>query len=99
VHACWSRPTRCTSLGGAKHKWSLATGSSRGRGTFLDHEDVWDEEKADEEVDGDGLTPALQALADVLAGNDLAAMLTSMRSGESAELRCQNGTIEIVRDC
>ena len=43
----------------------------RGVHDFLDHEDVWDEEKADEEVDGDGLTPALQALADVVAGDDL----------------------------
>ena len=70
----------------------------RGVHTFLDHEEVWDEEKADEEVDGDGLTPALQALADVLAGDDLAAMLTGMRAGESAELRCENGTFELVRD-
>jgi hypothetical protein len=70
----------------------------RGIHDFLDHEEVWDEEKADEEVDGDGLTPALQALAVVVAGDDLAAMLTGMRTGESAELRCGNGTFELVRD-
>ncbi len=70
----------------------------RGVRDFLDHEEVWDEEKADEEVDGDGLTPALQALADVLTGDDLAAMLTGMRTGETAELRCENGTFELVRD-
>jgi hypothetical protein len=39
----------------------------------------------------------LQALADVVAGDDLVAMLTGMRTGESAELRCENGTFEIVR--
>jgi hypothetical protein len=38
------------------------------------------------------------ALADVLAGDDLAAMLTGMRTGDSAELRYENGTFEIVRD-
>jgi hypothetical protein len=45
----------------------------------------------------DGMTPALQALGNVMAGDDLAAMLTGMRSGESAELRCENGTFEL--DC
>jgi hypothetical protein len=70
----------------------------RGIHDFLDGEEVWDEEKADEEVDGDGLAPALQALADILAGDDLAAILTGMRIGESAELRCENGTFELVRD-
>jgi hypothetical protein len=44
------------------------------------------------------MTPALQALGDVRAGDDLAAMLTGMRSGESAELRCENGTFELVRE-
>jgi|HubBroStandDraft_4_1064222.scaffolds.fasta_scaffold898964_1 hypothetical protein len=58
-------------------------------------EEVWDEEKANEEIDDDGLT---QALGNVIAGDDLAAMLTGMRSGESAELRCENGTFELVRD-
>ena len=33
-----------------------------------------------------------------LASDDLAAMLTGMRTGESAELRCENGTFELVRD-
>lgn len=70
----------------------------RGVHAFLDHKEVWDEEKADEEFYEDTLTPALQALADVIAGDDLAAMLTGMRTGESAELRCENGTFEIVRD-
>jgi hypothetical protein len=65
---------------------------------FLDGEEVWDEEKANEEIDDDGMTPALQALGDVIAGDDLAAMLTGMRTGESAELRCENGTFELVRD-
>ena len=70
----------------------------RGVHAFLDGKAVWDEEKADEEVDGDGLTPALQAPAEVVAGDDLAAMVTGMRTGESAELRCENGTFELVRD-
>jgi len=61
---------------------------------FLDGEEVWDEEKANEEIDDNGMTPALQALGDVIAGDDLAAM----RTGESAELRCENGTFELVRD-
>jgi hypothetical protein len=65
---------------------------------FLDGEEVWDEEKANEEIDDDGMTPALQALRDVIAGDDLAAMLAGMRSGELAELRCENGTFELVRD-
>jgi len=65
---------------------------------FLDGEEVWDEEKADAEFYEDTLTPALQALADVVAGDDLAAMLTGMCTGESAELHCENGTFEIVRD-
>jgi hypothetical protein len=34
----------------------------------------------------------------VVAGDDLAAMLSGMCTGESAELRCENGTFEIVRD-
>ena len=65
---------------------------------FLDRKEVWDEEKANEEIGDDGMTPALQALGDVIAKDDLAAMLTGMRSGESAELRCENGTFELVRD-
>jgi hypothetical protein len=65
---------------------------------FLDGEEVWDEEKADAETYEDALTPALQALADVVAGDDLRAMLTGMRTCESAELQCENGTFEIVRD-
>jgi len=56
---------------------------------------VWDEDKANEEIDDDGRKPALQ---DVIAGDDLAAMLTGMRTGESAELRCENSTFELVRD-
>jgi len=70
----------------------------RGVHDFLDGEEVWDEEKADAGFYDDALTPALQALADVVAGEDLAAMLTGMRTGESAELHCENGTFEIVRD-
>jgi hypothetical protein len=70
----------------------------RGGHDFLDHEEVWDEEKADAEFYEDALTPALQALAEVMAGDNLAAMLTGMRTGESAELRCENGKFEIVRD-
>jgi hypothetical protein len=70
----------------------------RGVHDFLDHEEVWDEEKAGEEFYEDAMTPALQALADVMAGDDLAAMLTGMRTGESAELRCESGTFELVRD-
>jgi hypothetical protein len=68
----------------------------RGVHDFLDGETVWDEEKADEEDYED--TPALQALADEVAGDDLAAFLAGMRSGESRELRCENGAFEIVRD-
>ncbi len=41
---------------------------------------------------------ALQALADEVAGEDLAAFLAGMRTGESRELRCENGAFEIVRD-
>jgi hypothetical protein len=70
----------------------------RGVHDFLDGEEVWDEEKAGEEYYEDTLTPALQALANVVAGDDLVAMLTGMRIGEPAELRCENGTFEIVRD-
>jgi hypothetical protein len=33
-----------------------------------------------------------------VAGDDLAAFLAGMRSGESRELRCENGAFEIVRD-
>ncbi len=62
----------------------------RGVHAFLDGKAVWDEEKADAEFYEDTLTPALQALADVMAGDDLAAMLTGTRTGESAELRCEN---------
>ena len=66
---------------------------------FLDGETVSDEEKADDaEWYEDTLTPALQALADEVAGDDLAAFLAGMRSGESRELRCENGVCEIVRD-
>ena len=65
---------------------------------FLNGEEVWDEEKANEEIDDDGMTPALQALGDVIAGDDLAALLPGMCTGESAELRCENGTFELVRD-
>jgi hypothetical protein len=65
---------------------------------FLDGKVVWDEEKANEDIDDDGMTPALQALGNVIAGDNLAAMLTGMRTGESAELRCENGTFELVRD-
>jgi hypothetical protein len=42
--------------------------------------------------------PALEALADVMVGDDLAAMLSGMRTGESAELQCEDGRFEIVRD-
>jgi hypothetical protein len=70
----------------------------RGVHDFLDGEEVWDEEKAGEEFYEDALTPALKALADVVAGDDLTAMLSGMRTGESAELQCENGTFEIVRD-
>jgi hypothetical protein len=70
----------------------------RGVHDFLDGETVWDEEKADEEFYEDTLTAALQALADEAAGEDLAAFLAGMRSGESRELRCENGAFEIVRD-
>ena len=70
----------------------------RGVHDFLDGEEVWDEEKSGGEFYEDSLTPALQALADVLTGDDLAAMLTGMRTGESAELRCENGSFELVRD-
>jgi hypothetical protein len=70
----------------------------RGVHDFLDGEEVWDEEKSGEEFYEDTLTPALQALADVLAGDDLAAMLSGMRTGGSAELRCEDGTFEIVRE-
>jgi hypothetical protein len=65
---------------------------------LLAGEEVWDEEKVNEEIGDDGMTPALRALGDVIAGDDLAAMLTDMRSGESAELRSENGTFELVRD-
>ena len=68
----------------------------RGIHDFLDGETVWDEERADEESYED--TPALQALADFIAGADLAAYLTGMRTGETAKLRCENGTFELVRD-
>jgi hypothetical protein len=69
----------------------------RGVHAFLDGEEVWDEEKAVGEFYEDSLTPALEALADVLAGDDLAAMLTGS-TDETAELRCENGTFELVRD-
>jgi hypothetical protein len=72
--------------------------SVRGINAFLNAETVWDEEKADAEWYEDTLTPALQALADEVAGDDLAAFLAGMRSGESRELRCENGAFEIVRD-
>jgi hypothetical protein len=65
---------------------------------FLDGETVWDEEKADEEFYDDSLKPALQAFAEAVAGDDLAAFLAGMRTGESRELRCENGAFEIVRD-
>jgi hypothetical protein len=68
----------------------------RGIRAFLDGETVWDEEKADEEDYED--TPALQAPADGVAGDDLAAFLAGMGTGESRELRCENGAFEIVRD-
>ena len=70
----------------------------RGIHDFPGGEEVLDEKKAGGEFYEDSLTPALEALADVLAGADLAAMLTGMRIGESAELRCENGTFELVRD-
>jgi hypothetical protein len=70
----------------------------RGVQAFLAGETVWDEEKADAEWYEDTLTPALRALADEVAGDDLAAFLAGMRSGESRELRCENGAFEIVRD-
>ena len=63
---------------------------------FLDGETVWDEERADEEDYDD--TPALQAFAEGVAGDDLAAFLAGMGTGESRELRCENGAFEIVRD-
>jgi hypothetical protein len=68
----------------------------RGVHEFLDGETVWDEERADEESYED--TPALQALANEVAGDDLAAFLAGMRTGESRELQCENGAFEIVRD-
>jgi len=68
----------------------------RGIHAFLDGETVWDEERADEESYED--TAALQALADEVAGDDLAAYLSGMRTGETAELRCENGTFELIRD-
>jgi hypothetical protein len=68
----------------------------RGIHAFLDGETVWDEERADEESCED--TPALQAFAVEVAGDDLAAFLASMGTGESRELRCENGAFEIVRD-
>jgi hypothetical protein len=64
---------------------------------FLDGEAVWNEEKADGEFYEDSLTPALEAFQDDVAG-DLAAQLAGMRIGETAELRCENGTFELVRD-
>jgi len=71
----------------------------RGVQAFLNGETVWDEEKADDaEWYEDTLTPALQALAEEVAGDDRAAFLAGMRSGESRELRCENGAFEIVRD-
>ncbi|HUE15925.1 MAG TPA: hypothetical protein VMR25_17270 [Planctomycetaceae bacterium] len=70
----------------------------RGVHDFLDGEEVWDEEKAGAEFYEDALTPALEALADVVAGDGLAAMLSGMRTGESAELQCEDGRFEIVRD-
>jgi hypothetical protein len=70
----------------------------RGVHAFLDYKEVWDEETADAEIDGDGRMPALQSRAGVLTGDDLAAGLAGMRTGASAELHCENGTFEIVRD-
>jgi len=68
----------------------------RGIHDFLDGETVWDEERADEESYKD--TPALQALAEDVAGDDLAAYLSGMRTGETAELRCENGIFELIRE-
>jgi hypothetical protein len=68
----------------------------RGVQAFLDGETVWDEERADEESYED--TPALQAFAEEVGVDDLAAFLAGMGIGESRELRCENGAFEIVRD-
>jgi hypothetical protein len=63
---------------------------------FLDGEAFWDEEKADDEAYDN--TPALEAFQENVAGEELAAFLAGMRIEESAELRCKDGTFEIVRD-
>jgi hypothetical protein len=53
----------------------------RGVQAFLDGETVWDEEKADAEFYEDTLTPALLALADEVAGDDLAASWPACEAG------------------
>ena len=68
----------------------------RGVPDFLTGGTAWDEERADEESYED--TPALQAFAEEVDGDDLAAFLAGMGTGESRELRCENGAFEIVRD-
>jgi hypothetical protein len=68
-----------------------------GRGTPAESPPAWRKPFAASAIFST-VTPALQALADEVAGDDLAAYLTGMGSGESAELRCENGTFEIVRD-
>ncbi len=65
---------------------------------FLDGRMAYDEEKADEEFYADTLTPALEGLAEEVASEDLAAFPAGMGTGESRELRCENGAFEIVRD-
>jgi hypothetical protein len=69
----------------------------RGVYRLLDGISVYDEEKAGQQFYEDSLKPAVQALLDEVAGDNLATFLATMRTGDAATLRCEGGTFEVMR--
>ena len=70
----------------------------RGVQALLDDARCYDEDRAVQQFHEDSLKLAFQSFLDEVASDDLAAFLTGMGIGESAELPCAGGSFEIFRD-